>query len=399
MWARRGPNGTTFVVAVGLAIAAAACGSGASVTREDLTGIVRRDGIVFADDTIPDAVIDLLAQNQVVLIGETHHLREHWAFDAQLLQRLHEHGFRQFLVEQAHMHEWLLEDQYVNGATLVPDWVPPPFFERRYAALREFNATLPAGERIRLRTMDANIDVYGGAEGFRELLASLVDLLGPVDAVDEFGRTDYATPDSQVTAVEALRAALENDRATLTEAWGPRWYDRIVEMVEVERRSIDVRALEGDDSSRKREDVIKWVVDARLIEDPGGAVINIGAHHAQKAHLMGTEQEWMGDYLVNRSTAVTGGIIVIGATSARTVLERGAGGTPFDVRDTSPDDELYRVMAETYPDQTVFLPLDDPVFTDGGVAMNSEEVIYVTALKEQFDAVLQYGVAHRMPID
>ena len=86
-------------------------------------------------------------------------------------------------------------------------------------------------------------------------------------------------------------------------------------------------------------------------------------------------------------------------TSARTVLEPGAGGTPFDVTKTSPEGELYRVMAETRPDRHVFLPLDDPVFTDGTVAMNSEDVIYVTALKEQYDAVLQYGLAHRMPID
>ena len=58
-------------------------------------------------------------------------------------------------------------------------------------------------------------------------------------------------------------------------------------------------------------------------------------------------------------------------------------------------------MAETWLDQTVFLPLplDDPLFLEHRVAYNSEDVIYATPLGEQFDALIQYGVAHRMPID
>ena len=47
----------------------------------------------------------------------------------------------------------------------------------------------------------------------------------------------------------------------------------------------------------------------------------------------------------------------------------------------------------------MFLPLTDPLFTERTVAYNSEETIYVTRLGEQFDALIQYGLAHRMPID
>lgn len=56
-------------------------------------------------------------------------------------------------------------------------------------------------------------------------------------------------------------------------------------------------------------------------------------------------------------------------------------------------------MAETRPGQHVFLPLDDPLFIEHRVAMNSEDTIYATRLREQYDAVLQYGLAHRMPTD
>ena len=93
-------------------------------------------------------------------------------------------------------------------------------------------------------------------------------------------------------------------------------------------------------------------------------------------------------------------MIVIGFTSARTELEAGAGGTPFDILESaSPENEILRVMAETWPNQTVFLLLDDPLFVDRTVAYNSEDVIYVSPLGEQFDALIQYGIAHRMPVN
>jgi hypothetical protein len=56
-------------------------------------------------------------------------------------------------------------------------------------------------------------------------------------------------------------------------------------------------------------------------------------------------------------------------------------------------------VAESWPGRTVFLPLDDPVFAKRRVAVNYEESIYAAALAEQFDAVLQYALAHRMPAE
>jgi len=97
---------------------------------------------------------------------------------------------------------------------------------------------------------------------------------------------------------------------------------------------------------------------------------------------------------------VDGSIIVVDVMSAKTALEPGAGGTPWNiVTSSSPDNEILLTMAETWPQQTVFLPLDDPLFGDRTVAHNSEDIIYVTSLSQQFDGIIQYGLAHRMPED
>lgn len=55
------------------------------VSRATLEPVVERDSIGFNGNTIPDPILDRLAANQVVVLGETHHLREHWALVAALL--------------------------------------------------------------------------------------------------------------------------------------------------------------------------------------------------------------------------------------------------------------------------------------------------------------------------
>jgi hypothetical protein len=228
-------------------------------------------------------------------------------------------------------------------------------------------------------------------------VANRLPTRGPIDTFLGHGYA-LAAPDEQTEAVETLLTAIEADRASLIESWGAYWYGEVLEMLEVELASIEVRAKDGDAASKAREETIKQLVDEAIAECSCGALINIGGHHAQKSHLMGTEQEWMGDYLAHTSSVVGGSIMVIGFASAKTELEPGAGGTPWDILESaSPDNELHRIMAEKWPGQTIFLPLDDPLFADRKVAYNSEDVIYATSLKEQYDAIIQYGLAHRMP--
>ena len=379
----------------------AGCSTLTEVTTAELSAVIERDGIAFGAETVPEAVLSRLAANEVILIGETHHLREHYAFVNALLRDLHARGFRQLLVEQPQMADWILDD-YVGGSALEPNWEPPANWQRKFAAIREFNATLPPEERVHVRAIDVNEEYYGGAASFRALLEMLVGHLPSAGPVDEFLQADYGTPTTQTGAIESLRSSLEAERPALVASWGSDWYDTVVEMVDVERASIDIRAdrpTNDGRAARAREEVIKVLADARIGGYEGRTVVNIGGHHAQKSHLLGTKQEWLGDYLVHRSPAVAGAVVVLSVVAARIELDPGASGTPYDVLDASPPKELFRMMAEAWPDQTVFLPLDDPVFVTRGVPVDYEGRVYVSALKEQYDAVLQYGLAHRVPID
>ncbi|MDH3300532.1 MAG: hypothetical protein OES24_08495 [Acidimicrobiia bacterium] len=388
-----------------LTVAVLACSSPtADVTASELEAVVESDAIII-DDAIPDVVVNRLADNRVVLLGETHHLREHWEFVAALVARLYDRGFRQLLIEAPHMASWLIDD-YVQGSRRMPDWKPPPFYERRLTAIRDFNQTATAAaDPIHVRGIDANENFYGGARDFHLVLGWFADTLptrGPLTPFLDGGYVDAGAPEQQ-QAIDDLIESIESSRDDLVDSWGLDRYEELVELLTVELASIDVRAKRADDDNdgaRAREDVIKRLVDQRVVDCSCGTVINIGGHHAQKSHLMGTKQEWLGDYLVNSSGAVDGSIIVIEFASAVTELEPGAGGTPWNiVESNSPDNEVFRLLAETLPDHTVFLPLDDPIFSERTIAFNSEDVIYVTPLRQQYDALIQYGLAHRMPVD
>ena len=216
----------------------------------------------------------------------------------------------------------------------------------------------------------------------------------------EFLARPYATASAQTASLTTLQSALATRRNELTASWGADRYETVAEMVKVELASVrirDIREEDYDRSAKLRENEIKRLADVRLADYPFRSLINVGGNHAQKSRFKGTEQQWLGDYLVHQSTAVGGAVFVISVGAARIVAT--SGGSPlFDIMNASPANELWRTMHETWPGQTVFLPLDDPMFLQSGIPVNYEDEIFVTALKKAYDAMLLFPVAHRIPL-
>jgi hypothetical protein len=382
---------------VGMALVMAGCGI-TTLERVPLEEVVERDAVPFTATEIPAEVLDRLAGHRLVIVGETHLLREHHAFMAALVEALYARGFRQLLLEWPHMADWLV-DEYVAGEEAPGDWEPPSwFFHDLLVAVRDFNRPLPPEARVRVRGIDVNLSEYGGAKDFRGLLGRLAGLLPDPGPLAPFLAGGYGTPAAQRERLAVLGEALDARRAELRQAWGGVWYDRVVEMVEVERVSVDIRERRDrdyDDSARRREAEMKRLTDRRLAGYEHRSILNVGGNHAQKEHLKGTEQEWLGDYLVHRSTAVGGPAIVLCVTAAEIVGGAAWSVPDWRVTDESPDNEIWRVMSETWPNRTVFLPLDDPAFGQG-VRMNFEGIIHSGAPRRHYDAFLQYPVAHRI---
>ena len=98
--------------------------------------------------------------------------------------------------------------------------------------------------------------------------------------------------------------------------------------------------------------------------------------------------------MVHSSPVSNGSVIVIWVPAANIVSEPGSDIPDFGLTE-SPDNEILKVMNQTWPDQIVFLPLDDPLFDDGRVPINSSGEIYVSAPKKHYDVFALLPSAHR----
>jgi len=386
--------GVRIVWVVGVALA---CSDPTSVSLSDLGPVVSRDAVSFAPGSIPGSLVERLRAHRVVMLGETHFIREQDDLVFEIVQELHRYGFRQVLLEWPQMADFLLAD-FVTDGGLVPDWEPPRSLGGYLIdALRDLNRTLPPSEQIQVRGIDVNLSDYGGADAFRDLMGTVASGLADPGPLAGFVTGGYASPTSQRERLVELRRALSSEAAALRALWGERWFDLVTEMVEVEIVSVPVRALRDqhyDMSARLRENAMKRLVDLRIGEGTR-SLVNVGSNHAQKSFLRGTEQEWLGDYLTHRSPASDGSVFVMTVVPAW--IRPASGGVAENALLRSPEEEIFRLMHEVAPEERVFLALDDPVFADDGVTMNLEDTIYRCAPNKYYDALMVLPMANRVP--
>ena len=103
---------------------------------------------------------------------------------------------------------------------------------------------------------------------------------------------------------------------------------------------------------------------------------------------------WEIIWSTKESEAVQGPVIVLNVSAAHIASDPGSGTPDFDLAE-SPENEILRVMNETWPDQIVFLPLDDPLFSNGRVPINSAGEIFVSAPKRHYGAFILLPAAQR----
>ncbi|TVQ19890.1 MAG: hypothetical protein EA382_15840, partial [Spirochaetaceae bacterium] len=179
--------------------------------------------------------------------------------------------------------------------------------------------------------------------------------------------------DEYAAAVTELERRLVSEFESLVEILGATWYGRIKEAVEIELRSLPIRARH-DVHARER---IMIDLTLRTVADAADSIVavNVGMYHAQTRRYMGTRQEWLGEHLAANADRFGGAdrlyaIAFWGFDGERIRSFMDRDPQPVPAAMERPPTNLSRQIADVVarrdgadrPESAAFLDLSHPVF-------------------------------------
>ncbi len=351
-----------------------------AAVRASAVAVTPDYGVSGMDATLPEGLVSAIAGHDIVLLGERHYMLEHHRIILALARELHASGYRAIAYEMHHAVGYIVDDYVTGERDDLPYWAC--YIERELiAGLRAFNLALPAADRVHLVNFDMNHDpsLYSMA-----LFDHVAFRSEPCFATLFGSRLAFAGEDYR-DAVHAIGDALAANEAAYRASWGDRWYDRAVRMTQVELASWDARRTDGD---LAREDIIADNAED-FIARWGKVVFSCGSMHAQKTafcKIGDNGGSWLGVRLAARyGDALWSGIFLPARGS---LPDEGNNPTcnDFDnVRDAD-DNDLIKIVADSYPGMLVYLPFVTEPFLTNLVGLDHD--VYVPA--KTYDAFILY---------
>lgn len=266
------------------------------LSPEELVEIVDAEAEFFEADEVPEGLKAVLANSEVVLLGEQHYVQEHKEYLLKLAEYAAPLGYNLILAEGMEAYSWLVED-YVLGLRDTLPLTVRYFDNYLIEGLRELNTRLPEDQRIRLAYYDIN---HWDGVATESLNLALKELPPGAEAyLEDLLRSRYSTltPNMHWTHDALARGVMKEYSTELREVWGDRWYNIVYEMLPSESRDW-IRNNVFDDA--KREDILTSNIRKHLEEQRKSGhrtLVNTGLYHAQRKTLMGVRILRLGEAL------------------------------------------------------------------------------------------------------
>lgn len=376
---------------------------GACVTPapDRLLEIVTAEAVPFDPETVPVELVETLSTRRVILLGETHYVQEHQEFIVRLIRELHPEGLRYFVQELSHASGWAVDDYVTGRRDDYPDSVRT-FDEYWIEALRRFNQDLPVDQRIRFRYNDMNHNPAAFHFSLQMMARE-----SPVTATLVCSLL-VTRPDTEEyeAALHELHRLLRENQALLAREIGSPWFERLLETIEIEVRSLPLRRRWDVAEREKIMIELSTGIIGEAQDDQTMVAINTGMFHAQKERFMGTRQQWLGEYLVENPQLYGGppglysmAFFGLRGTTIRTFMEPEP--QPFTPATERNPRNLVRAIAEVAQRQpterhtaerqpsAVYLDLSHPVF-QRRMPMAFTRSVFRTVPGRQFDGYIAY---------
>lgn len=358
------------------------------LSKNELNSIIENE-IIFLDGyELPDEAYQEFSTSEVLFIGENHNLIEHQQLLTEWVLSLHSEGYRQLLIECFQLFDWIITE-YVNGEDIELPRYLSTYYGEILGPIRKFNQTVAKEERIQVHPVDINHDVNAY---FRSLLeyANQIENNELIFTFVESAAID--DPEIASSQVSDFYTEISRNQEHCTNLWGKEEYQIIERMTYYQLETYPIRKIwnkNNNKATRLREDLIKTIVDSYLDNYPHKTIINMGGFHAQRNPRLGTKQEWLGEYLSTKSPYATGKTYLIYVNAYKGEHDNGNGKTTtFDLSQSSPKNELFRIMNERCEDKISFLPLSNSKFSSHHVFVNYRSMLRIFPPYETFDAFI-----------
>ncbi|MEM6398018.1 MAG: hypothetical protein AAF741_16830 [Bacteroidota bacterium] len=357
------------------------------VILSDLTDGSTRELVVqnlvrFDASSSPSQLGDALASSDITIFGETHYTQEHQEFIVRMLPTLSQLGYRVIFDELFHSVGWIVEDYIAGHIEDVPEFIR--FFHHELIeGIKDFNASVPDSLQFRLVYFDLN----HWSQNFVHSLEIMEQQIGQQALFAEIFNETLDSP-GYASALNGMEVAMESEEVFYRNDMGSKWYDRLLDMIRVEKASYEFRS-NRDHLSREilMFENISQVFDAAPDKK---YLVNTGMTHGQKETHMSIDIPRIGATLSGLTEQIFS-IAFIGIEGERKRRFYDENVIAFNLIESSRNSDMIKYIGEEAGGQLSYLPLSDAHFSNSIQRISfSAGTTILAPVGRQFDALICY---------
>ncbi|MFN2363619.1 MAG: hypothetical protein ABR596_04915 [Halarsenatibacteraceae bacterium] len=264
---------------------------------------IRNSSEVFSKNEFPESLMERISGAEAIVLGQYHGYRNSQDFLADFIINQHKNNnISQIVIGAPHAYSWIY-NSYVKGEMNSDLFVEEIISEQKIllVIIREYNSNLAKDDMITVKTGDINFQED-------QFISSLQYMRQQIPERDTINRllNRVISAANRAEILEEFKRLLSNNKSNFNDSWGADWNKKLLEMIEVELESIEIRGIWDKDYTEAhllRENLIKDLAEKR-IQESGNTIFKFTFYQAQKDHYLGTRKEWLAEYLASETSLV-----------------------------------------------------------------------------------------------
>ncbi|MFW5873156.1 MAG: hypothetical protein ACOCVD_00595 [Bacillota bacterium] len=330
---------------------------------------IRNSAEVFSVDELPESLLEKINGAESIILGQYHGYQENQKFLADFIIYQHENNnINQVILGNRHAYSWIY-NSYVKGEINSDLFVEEIISEEKLLLdrIKEYNSNLAKDDMISVKTGDLNSQ----EDQFISSLQYMRQKLPERDTINRLLNRVISASD-RTKVLNEFKHLLSNNESNFNDNWGEDWNKKLLEMIEVEIKSTEIRDMWNQDYTDAhilRENLIKNLAEKR-IQDKGNTIFMFTFYQAQKKHYLGSRKEWLAEYLASDESFVESSYSFLLFPMSGSIYDRNDGVMNIDIEGLE-DNSLYKKTIEILgANDFIYLDFDRESFKNNKVKLD-----------------------------